>query len=254
MTFTCRLHKHAGDYSVRVTQYHINDVRKYLEEGGKPMSCETVREKCNGYKAPDITCRQHEPPPEPRNTKPEVKLEVKPETKAETKPAETKPVEEKRGTATNTGKPVQTRLSRFVEEEEKVEAKPNEESKQLVEPNREYGVGITVLNLLLDDLARELRVPTTIVEPLLNWVLSYLSKYWSVGFDRLVIDLLNSSNEDVQFSLEVLGIEVRERKITDDGFARLRMVVSSIIKHLEKAGIIEYVRDLGVVNLVRAGH
>jgi len=48
--------KHASDYSPRVTQYHVNDVRKFLEEGGRPMRCETVVEKCNGHNAPNIDC------------------------------------------------------------------------------------------------------------------------------------------------------------------------------------------------------
>jgi hypothetical protein len=90
--------KHAHDYRQGTTQYHINDVRKYLEQGGKPMGCETVREKCNGYKVPDIDCKsirkspaqpkpteaKPEIPPTPATeTKPEVKTEVKPEVKPE---------------------------------------------------------------------------------------------------------------------------------------------------------------------------
>ena len=250
MTFTCRLHKHAGDYNPRITQYHVNDVRKFLgEEGGKPMRCVTVVRECGGHDAPSIEC---EAPPKTtaRQEKPEVKLEVKSETKAEVKPAE----EENRESTPSTGRAVQTRLARFVEEPR--EEKPREEVRQVSEPREERLVVINVPTALVEDLARELRAPTTIAESLVNWVVDYLNRpcCWSVGFDRLVIDLLNSSNEEVQFALEVLGIEVRERKITDDGFARLRSIVGTIIKHLEKAGIIEYVRDLGVVNLVRAGH
>ncbi|MFP3279492.1 MAG: hypothetical protein RXO76_00385 [Vulcanisaeta sp.] len=72
-----------------------------------------------------------------------------------------------------------------------------------------------------------------------------------MGFDRLAFDLAAARDEEVQFALEVLGIEIKERKITDDGIARLRVVVRKIIEYLEKAGLVEYVRDLGVVNLVR---
>jgi hypothetical protein len=78
--------RHAHDYKPGTTQYHINDVRKYLEQGGKPMSCETMREKCNGYKVPDLDCksiRKHPTQPKTLEAKPEVKTEVKPEVKPE---------------------------------------------------------------------------------------------------------------------------------------------------------------------------
>jgi hypothetical protein len=48
--------KHARNYKLRITQYHIDDVRKFLEEGGKPMRCVTVVEKCNGHNMPNIDC------------------------------------------------------------------------------------------------------------------------------------------------------------------------------------------------------
>jgi hypothetical protein len=252
--------KHADDYNARVTQYHINDVRKYLEEkGGKPMRCETVVKECGGHDAPSIDCKAPPKPaaklekPEP---KPEAKPEVKPEEKAEAKPVEAKPVEERRETAPT--KPVQTRLTRFVEKprgEEKPETKPSEETKQAEEPREERLVVINIPTTLIEDVARELRVPPTIAESLVNWVVDYLNRpcCWSVGFERLAIDLSKASDEEVQFALETLGIEVKERRITDDGFARLRTVVSTIVKCLEKAGFVQYVRDLGVVNLVRGG-
>jgi hypothetical protein len=231
--------KHADDYNPRTTQYHINDTReKYLEKGGKPMKCATVIEKCNGYKVPDLDCKFTRKPAAPS---------ADPKPKA--KPAETKP-EERRETAPSTGRPVQTRLAKFVEKprEEKIETKP--ETKP-AEPKPEAKPSVSIPAALIEDVARELRAPATIVEALVNWVLGYLSKYWSVGFDRLVFDLAAARDEEVRFSLEVLGIEVRERKITDDGIARLRAVVGTIIKYLEKAGFVEYVRDLSVVNLVR---
>jgi hypothetical protein len=228
--------KHADDYNAKVTQYHINDVRKFLEEkGGKPMRCETVVKECGGHNAPSIDCKAPPKPaaklekPEP---KPEAKPEVKPEPKPEAKPVEAKPVEERRETAPT--KPVQTRLTRFV-------GKPRDERL----------VVINIPTALIEDVARELRVPSTIAETLVKWVLGYLSKYWSVGFDRLVFDLAAARDEEVRFSLEVLGIEVKERKITDDGIARLRSIVSTIIKYLEKAGFVQYVRGDYTVNLVK---
>jgi hypothetical protein len=48
--------KHADDYNPRITQYHVNDVRRFLEGGGKPMRCGTVVERCNGHNMPSIDC------------------------------------------------------------------------------------------------------------------------------------------------------------------------------------------------------
>jgi hypothetical protein len=65
----------------------------------------------------------------------------------------------------------QSRLTTFIKEpkQERVEAKPNEELGQ-PKPNKEQRARITVPNLLIEDLARELKVPITIAEPLVNWV------------------------------------------------------------------------------------
>jgi len=150
----------------------------------------------------------------------------------------------------------QPRLTTFIKEpkqEKRAETKPNEGSGQSAKPSKEQRARITVPNLLIEDLARELRVPVTIAEPLVNWVLDYLTRYWSVGFDRLVFDLAATRNEEVQFSLEVMGIEVKERKITDDGIAKLRSVLLTIVKYLEKAGVVQYVRDYHTVNLAQGG-
>jgi hypothetical protein len=231
--------KHADNYNPRTTQYHINDTReKYLEKGGKPMKCATVIEKCNGYKVPDLDCKFTRKPAAPS---------ADPKPKA--KPAETKP-EERRETAPSTGRPVQTRLAKFVEKprEEKIETKP--ETKP-AEPKPEAKPSVSIPAALIEDVARELRAPATIVEALVNWVLDYLSKYWSVGFDRLVFDLVAARDEEVRFALEVLGIEVKERKITDYGVAKLRTIVSTIIKYLERAGFVKYVREDYTVNLVK---
>jgi hypothetical protein len=251
--------KHADDYNARVTQYHINDVRKFLEEkGGKPMRCETVVKECGGHDAPSIDCKAPPKPAtkaEPTAVAPETKPEVKPEPKPEAKPAKAKPVEEKQETAPSTRRPVQTRLARFIEKpkEEKAEVKPSEEPRQAVEAREESKVIITIPSMLIEDVARELKTPTSIIEPLVNWVVGYLSNYKSVGFDRLVFDLAATKDEEVRFAQEVLGIEVKERKITDDGIARLRTVVNTIIKYLERAGFVQYVREDYTVNFIKGG-
>jgi len=48
--------RHAKDYKPHITQYHVDDVRRFLEEGGRPMRCVTVVEKCNGHNMPNIDC------------------------------------------------------------------------------------------------------------------------------------------------------------------------------------------------------
>jgi hypothetical protein len=48
--------KHASNYKPNTTQYHINDARRFLEGGGKPMRCETVVERCNKHNVPSIDC------------------------------------------------------------------------------------------------------------------------------------------------------------------------------------------------------
>ena len=48
--------RYAKNYKPRITQYHINDVRKFLEGGGRPMKCNTVVERCNGHNIPSIDC------------------------------------------------------------------------------------------------------------------------------------------------------------------------------------------------------
>jgi len=88
--------RHAHDYKPGTTQYHINDVRKYLEAGGKPMSCETVVERCNGYKVPDIDCtsaHKHPTQTKPLEDKPEIQPTPVTETRPEVKPTEPKPEE-----------------------------------------------------------------------------------------------------------------------------------------------------------------
>jgi hypothetical protein len=51
--------RHARNYNSRITQYHINDARRFLEEGGRPMKCNTVVEKCNGHNVPSIDCNHN---------------------------------------------------------------------------------------------------------------------------------------------------------------------------------------------------
>jgi hypothetical protein len=143
--------------------------------------------------------------------------------------------------------------------EAKVGAKPGEAGSGGAESNRssgqkEVGFGtIEVPGAVFEGVARELGTAVTIVKPLVEWVVNYLNRpcCWSVGLDRLVMDLARVRGEEVRFSLYVLGFEGGASRVTDEGFALLRRVLLVIIKYLRLAGFVEYVEDLGVVNYVR---
>jgi hypothetical protein len=145
-----------------------------------------------------------------------------------------------------------------VKTEAKVGAKPGEAGSGGIEPKRSStaGVGfgtIEVPGAVFEGVAGELGTSVTIVKPLVEWVVNYLNRpcCWSVGLDRLVMDLLKVRGEEVRYSLFVLGFEGGASKVTDEGFALLRRVLLVIIKYLRLAGFVEYVEDLGVVNYVR---
>jgi hypothetical protein len=165
---------------------------------------------------------------------------------------------EKTGTKTVT----EAEAKAEVKTEAKVEAKPGEAKPKEAGPGETEpkhpstaGVGfgtIEVPGAVFEGVARELGTATTIVKPLVEWVVNYLNRpcCWSVGLDRLVQDLAKVRGEEVRFSLYVLGFEGGERKVTDDGFTRLRRVLLVIVKYLELAGLVEYIEDLGVVNFL----
>jgi len=48
--------RYANNYKQNTTQYHINDARRFLEEGGRPMRCNTMVERCNKHNVPNINC------------------------------------------------------------------------------------------------------------------------------------------------------------------------------------------------------
>jgi hypothetical protein len=139
-----------------------------------------------------------------------------------------------------------------VKTEAKVGAKPGEAGSGEAEPKRPSSAG-AVPEAVFEGVARELGTATTIVKPLVEWVVNYLNRpcCWSVGLDRLVQDLAKVRGEEVRYSLFVLGFEGGASKVTDEGFALLRRVLLVIIKYLRLAGFVEYIEDLGVVNYVR---
>jgi len=103
------------------------------------------------------------------------------------------------------------------------------------------------------ELGRSLGVGNEVVEGFVGWLLSdYLVRYPSVGLLRLVIDVLKSGDARVARFRRALGIKSTlgvEVNINDPLFNRLLASVRGVVRALAKTGVIEYIEDLGVVNL-----
>jgi len=108
---------------------------------------------------------------------------------------------------------------------------------------------------VIKELGRSLGVEVSVIEGFVDWLLSdYLVRYPSVGLLRLVIDVLRSGDARVVRFRRALGIKSTlgvEVNINDPLFSRLLTAVRGVVRALAKTGVIEYVEDLGVVNLSR---
>jgi hypothetical protein len=108
-----------------------------------------------------------------------------------------------------------------------------------------------VPKVLIEDLAKDLGVSSDVAESLVRWVVNYLDRpcCWSVGFVRLVLDLARDGR--MRDTLRELGITIGDWGVADEGLIKLRKVLDLVVTYLERAGVIEYVRSDGVVNLLR---
>jgi hypothetical protein len=108
---------------------------------------------------------------------------------------------------------------------------------------------------VIEELGRSLGVGDEVVGGFIDWLLgSYLTKHRSVGLLRLVVDVLNSGDSRVVGFRRALGISSSidvKININDPLFSRLYTAVRDVVRALAKTGVIEYIEDLGVVNLVR---
>jgi len=106
---------------------------------------------------------------------------------------------------------------------------------------------------VIEELSRSLGVGVSVVEGFVDWLLSdYLVRYPSVGLLRLVIDVLRSGDSRVARFRRALGIKSSlgvEININNPLFSRFLIAVRGVVRALAKAGLVEYIEDLGVVNL-----
>jgi len=106
---------------------------------------------------------------------------------------------------------------------------------------------------VIEELGRSLGVGNGVIEGFVGWLLSdYLVRYPSVGLLRLVIDVLRSGDARVARFRRALGIGSSldvEISINDQLFSRLLASVRGVVRALAKTGLVEYIEDLGVVNL-----
>ncbi|MDT7970612.1 MAG: hypothetical protein RQ842_08585 [Vulcanisaeta sp.] len=102
------------------------------------------------------------------------------------------------------------------------------------------------------ELGRSLGVDNGVIEGFVDWLLSnYLVRYPSVGLVRLVIDVLKSGDARVVRFRRALGVVSSldvEVNINDPLFNRLLTSVRGVVRALAKAGLVEYIEDLEVVN------
>jgi hypothetical protein len=106
------------------------------------------------------------------------------------------------------------------------------------------------------ELANRLRLPVDVVEGFLSFLVGYyLVRYPSVGVLRLTVDLLAMSGDArVSRFLSALGIDSGVRPTLDDpSFNRLYNAVATIVKLLDRAGLVVYNSAMSVVNAVKCG-
>jgi hypothetical protein len=106
------------------------------------------------------------------------------------------------------------------------------------------------------ELAGRLRLPVDAVEGFLSFLVNYyLVRYPSVGVLRLTVDLLSMIGDArVGGFLNALGIGNGVRPtLNDPAFSRLYNAVATVVRLLDKAGLVAYNSAMGVVDVVGCG-
>jgi len=108
---------------------------------------------------------------------------------------------------------------------------------------------------VIEELSRSLGVGNEVVEGFVVWLLgNYLVRYWSVGLLRLVVYVLRSGDSRVVGFRRALGISSSidvKININDASFNRLYTAVRGVVRALVKAGLVEYIEELNVINSVK---
>jgi hypothetical protein len=108
---------------------------------------------------------------------------------------------------------------------------------------------------VIEELSRALGVGDEVVGGFIEWLLgSYLTKHRSVGLLRLVVDVLGSGDSRVARFRRALGINSTlevEVNINDPLFLKLLTSVRDVVRALVKAGLVEYIEELNVINSVK---
>jgi len=108
---------------------------------------------------------------------------------------------------------------------------------------------------VIEGLCRALGVGVGVIGGFVDWLLgNYLVRYPSVGLLRLVVYVLRSGDARVVGFRRALGIsssiDVRIN-INDASFNRLYTAVRGVVRALAKAGSVEYIEELNVINSVK---
>ena len=114
---------------------------------------------------------------------------------------------------------------------------------------------VRVPDEIVGELGRALGVGDEVVGGFIGWLLgSYLTKHRSVGLLRLVVDVLRSGDARVVGFRRALGISSSidvKININDASFNRLYTAVRGVVRALAKAGSVEYIEELNVINSVK---
>ena len=109
-------------------------------------------------------------------------------------------------------------------------------------------------NDLAVELAGRLKLPVDAVEGFLSFLVNYyLVRYPSVGLLRLTVDLLSMGGDArVGGFLNALGVGNGVRPtLNDPSFSRLYNAVATVVRLLDKAGLVVYNSAMGVVDAPR---
>lgn len=104
----------------------------------------------------------------------------------------------------------------------------------------------------MSDLASATGLGEQVIRSFLDWLFNEeLAKHWSIGLHALVEDVLKSGHAGPVELRRRLGIQSHsdvKENINDPKYFSLLSTVRKIANYLVKAGLIDYVEDVDVIN------